>query len=86
MFPFDTDEIAPPSKMHTPPPRRDTMRAQLSPPRVAKGKDSCDDAVASIPVSALRAAVEQGQITWEFALVHCPSRYISYVLGECTHD
>ena len=62
------------------------MRTLLLPPQVAEAGDACHSEVVSIPVSALRAAVEQGHITLEFALFHCPSRYIPYVLGACVHD
>ena len=48
------------------------------------GDPECE--IAIIPLDDLRVAVEQGQVTCEFALLHCPSKHIRYILGGTHRD
>ena len=61
------------------------MGQPLLPPQPPDSGDP-EGAIATIPLPELRAAVEQGQVSWEFALFHCPSQHIRYVFGGSTHD
>ena len=55
------------------------------PPQLPPLEDHPETAAALISVEDLKQAVQRGDITQQFALTHCPSRHLAYVLGEVSH-
>ena len=44
-----------------------------------------ETAATLITVNDLKQALQRGEISEQFALIHCPSKHLKYVLGGVSH-